>query len=178
MRPRHSREQILEGALATALEGGLSQLTYGRVAKRLGINDRVVVYYFPSKEELLAEVLLTVGTQFQETLAPAFEHPAADHLELARRAWPVIAVPAADPVFALFFEANGLAVAGRSPFDEIVPQLVAAWLDWAAGLIDAPPATARTEAAAAIALIDGLALLRLLSGPEEADRAARRLGVR
>lgn len=178
MRPRHSRDEILEAALATALDVGLSQLTYGRVAKRMGINDRVVVYYFPSKDELVAEVLVTVGLQLQEALAPAFEQPAADHLELARRTWPHVATPASDPVFALFFEANGLAAAGRSPFDEVVPQLVEAWLDWAAGLIDAPPARRRTEAEAAIALIDGLLLLRQLAGPEAADRAAKRLGVR
>lgn len=178
MRPRHSREEILDGALQTALDVGLSQLTYGRVAKRLGINDRVVVYYFPSKEELVAEVLVTVGLQFQATIAPAFERPAADHLELARRTWPIVATPEADPTFALFFEANGLAAAGRAPFDEVVPQLVEAWIDWAAGLIDATPAKRRSEAEAAIALIDGLALLRALGGADAADRAAKRLGVR
>ena len=178
MRPRHSRDEILEGALRTALDGGLSQLTYGRVAKHLGINDRVVVYYFPSKEELVAEVLLTVGLQLQATLAPAFERPAADHLELARRTWPVVANEEADPVFALFFEANGLAAAGRAPFDEVVPQLVEAWIAWAAEHVDATPARRRAEAETAIALLDGLILLRLLAGPAAADRAARRLGVR
>jgi AcrR family transcriptional regulator len=177
MRPRHSRDEILDGALRTALEGGLSQLTYGRVAKRLGINDRVVVYYFASKEELVGEVLVTVGLQLQATLAPAFERPAADHLELARRTWPVVATAEADPVFALFFEANGLAAAGRAPFDEVVPQLVAAWLDWAEQLIDGAPRRRRAEAEAAIALIDGLLLLRQLAGPEAAQRAAKRLGV-
>ncbi len=178
MRSRHSRDDILQGALDTALEGGLSQLTYGRVAKRLGINDRVVVYYFPSKEELVAEVLVTVGLQLQATLAPAFERPAADHLELARRTWPFVSTPDSDPVFTLFFEANGLAAAGRAPFDEVVAQLVEAWITWAAEHIDATPAKRRAEAEAAIALIDGLVLLRLLGGPEAADRAAKRLGVR
>lgn len=44
-----------------AFEHGLSQLTYGRVGKRLGIDDRTVVYYFPSKNDLVAEVLLAIA---------------------------------------------------------------------------------------------------------------------
>ena len=43
---RHTREDILDGALTVAFDDGLSQLTYGRVAKQLGISDRTVVYYF------------------------------------------------------------------------------------------------------------------------------------
>jgi AcrR family transcriptional regulator len=178
MRHRHTREEILAGALATTFEVGLSQLTYGRVAKHLDINDRVVVYYFPSKDELVTEVLLSVGLELQETLAPAFAEPVADHLELVRRTWPLVTTTDADPVFGLFFEANGLAAAGRAPYDELVPQLVEAWIAWAAERIEATPARRRAEAAAAIALIDGLLLLRQLAGPAEAERAAKRLGVR
>ena len=44
---RHTKEEILEGALSVAFDHGLSRLTYGRVARHLGISDRVVVYYFP-----------------------------------------------------------------------------------------------------------------------------------
>ncbi len=175
---RHTEEEILAGALATAFEGGLSQVTFGRVAKHLGINDRVVVYYFPTKDDLVAEVLVALGLRLQETLAPAFTAKAADHAVLARAAWPVLAQPDADRVLALFFEANGLAAAGREPFRTVVPQLVEAWVTWAAELVEGTPARRRAEAEAAIALLDGLLLLRQLAGAEAAARAARRLGVR
>ena len=175
---KHTREEMLEAALATAFEFGLSQLTYGRVAKRLGIHDRTVVYYFPSKDDLVGDVLVALGAQLQQTLAPAFAAPAADHLALVRAAWPVLARPAADPVFALFFEANGLAAAGRDPYRTLVPQLVEVWIAWAAESISGTPRRRRTEAETAIAMIDGLLLLRQLAGPDAANRAARRLGVR
>ena len=174
---KHTRDEILAGALATAFDGGLSRLTYGRVAKQLGINDRIVVYYFPSKDDLVGEVLTSMGVQLQQTLAPAFTAPAADHVALARAAWPVLAHPTADPVFALFFEANGLATAGRAPYVQAVPQLVEAWIDWASQLIEGAPDVRRAEAEAAIAVIDGLLLLRHLAGHEAADRAAHRLGI-
>lgn len=174
---KHSKDEILAGALAAAFADGLSRLTFGRVAERLGTSDRVVVYYFPTKDDLVTEVVLSMGLQLQETLASAFDGAATDHVELARSAWPVLAHPDADPVFALFFEANGLATAGREPYRTLVPQLVQAWIDWAAGFVEGTPAVRRTEAETAIAVLDGLLLLRHLAGAQAAGRAATRLGI-
>ncbi|MFN8027873.1 MAG: TetR/AcrR family transcriptional regulator [Acidimicrobiia bacterium] len=175
---RHSRDDILEGALEVALRDSLSELTFGRVAKHLGVSDRMVVYYFPTKDDLVTEVIILVGARLMEVLGRAFDEPAPDHLALARQAWPILARPAVDPVFALFFEANGMAAAGRSPYDLLVPQLVASWVDWTAGYLTGTRQRRREEAEAVIALLDGLLLLRQLAGPAAANRAAKRLGVR
>lgn len=175
---KHTKEEILAGALEAASDDGLSRLTFGRLAKRLGISDRIVVYYFPTKDHLISEVLLAMGAKLQQTLAEAFTAPAADHLELTRAAWPILTTPEVDTVFALFFEANGLAVAGREPYAALVVQLVDAWVAWVAEFFEGTAKERRTEAETAIALIDGLLLLRQLSGPAAAERAAVRLGVR
>lgn len=174
---RHSRDEILEGALECAFADGLSQLTFGRVARHLGISDRMIVYYFPSKDDLVGDVLGALGARLQASLAPAFSAPAEDHLALVRAAWPVLARPEVDPVFALFFEAAGQAAAGREPYRSLVTPLMDGWLAWAAEFLVGPPAVRRSEAAAGLALLDGLLLLRHLSGPREAAAAARRLGV-
>ncbi len=173
MRRRHTKDELLAGAVETAFDDGLSRLTFGRVAKRLGINDRTLVYYFPTKHDLIGEVVTSLGVQLQQTLAPAFAERAADHREVVRAAWPVLAQPAADPVFALFFEANGLAATGSEPYATLVPQLVEAWITWVASFIDGPPARRRAEAETAIAVVDGLLLLRQLGGADAAERAAR-----
>lgn len=175
---KHSRVEILDGAVAVANAEGLSALTFGRVARHLGISDRVVVYYFPTKDDLVREVLSAVGTRLQATLSTAFTAPATDHLQLLAAAWPVVASAEADPIFALFFEALGLAATGRDPYAAVLPALVAAWIEWTAEFIDGSPDRRRVEAEAAIAVLDGLLLLRQAVGPEAADRAATRLGVR
>ena len=41
---RHTKQEILDGALAAAFDDGLSQLTFGRVAKRLGVPKVRCVY--------------------------------------------------------------------------------------------------------------------------------------
>jgi AcrR family transcriptional regulator len=175
---RHDKDEVLAAALAAAFEEGLSRLTYARVAKRLGIADRTVVYYFPTKDDLVGAVLFAMAGQLQETLAPAFAAPAADHQELLRATWPLLARPDADPVFALFFEANGLAVAGREPYQTLVGQLVETWIIWTAEFLQGTKARRRAEAETAIAVLDGLLLLRQLAGADAAERAARRLGIR
>ena len=175
---RHTKNEILDGALAAVFDDGLSRLTFGRLARRLGISDRVIVYYFPSKNDLIGEVLLSVGERLRSALAPALSAPVTDHVDLVRVVWPVLARVEVDPVFALFFEAGGLAAAGIEPFEELVPQLVVGWIDWASGFIGGTPAQRRNEASAAIATLDGLLLLRQLAGAEVADRAARAIGAR
>lgn len=174
---KHTREEILAGAVEVAFRDGLSRLTYGRVAKHLGINDRTVVYYFPTKDDLINDVLTSMGTELQETLAPALDQPAADHVELLRIAWPILTTDDADRVFALFFEANGLAVIGRDPYRSAVRGLVAVWIEWVAELIDGDDEHRRAEAETAIAVLDGLLLLRLLAGAAAGRRAAARLGI-
>lgn len=175
---KHSREQILAGALAVATTDGLSRLTFGRVAKRLGVSDRVVVYYFPTKDDLITEVLMLVGAQLQVILARAFTTVAGDHIDLAKAAWPVLARPEIDPIFSLFFEANGLAASGQEPYRTLVAQLVGAWIAWLAEFFHGTATQRRTEAEAALVLIDGLLLMRQLGGPAAANRAAARLGIR
>ena len=60
----------------------------------------------------------------------------------------------------------------------LVPALVRGWIEWASALVAGAPRQRRAEAESAIALLDGLLLLRQLAGAEAANRAARRLGVR
>lgn len=170
---RHSKAEILDAALAAASEEGLSRLTFGRLARRLGISDRIVVYYFPSKDDLIGEVLVGLGARLQEALGPALTKPAGDHIEFVRAVWPTLARPEADPAFALFFEAGGLAAAGIEPYRTLSSGLMTAWVDWAAQCITGSAAHRKTEAAAAIATIDGLLMMRQLAGPAAANRAAR-----
>jgi AcrR family transcriptional regulator len=177
VRERHNADEILNGAVAVAFDGGLGRLTFGRVATHLGIADRTVVYYFPTKDDLISAVLVAIGERLEATLAPAFTRPATDHIDLAATAWPVLGDPSTVPVFALYLEATGLAAIGRPPYTTIAPALTEAWIAWAAELLPGTASARRAEAAAAVALLDGLLMLRAIAGDDAARTAARRLGL-
>lgn len=172
---KYSKDEILRGTLETALAHGLSRLTYGRVAAHLGTSDRVVAYYFPTTADLAREVLAAMGAALQDTLASSLTTEVADHVALLDAVWPYLATKDADPIFAVYFEAAGLASAKREPYATYVPLLVESWIDWVATRIEGPTPRRRLEAETAIAVIDGLLLVRHLLGPEPAERAARRM---
>lgn len=174
---KYSRDEILEGAVQAAVDHGLSSLTFGRLARHLGTSDRVIVYYFPTKNALITDVLVAVGLRLQDVLSRAFPATAADHREMAAAAYPALSDPEVDPLFALYFEACGLAAAHVAPFHEVAPQLMTAWVNWLADFFSGTRARRAREAEATMALIDGLLLMRHLAGPRAADRAARTLGL-
>ncbi|WP_143544360.1 MULTISPECIES: TetR/AcrR family transcriptional regulator [unclassified Rhodococcus (in: high G+C Gram-positive bacteria)] len=172
---RHSREEMLSVALEAALEGGLSRLTFGRLAARLKISDRTVVYYFPTKDDLVTSVLSVVGDRLQTVLAAAFSTPMRDHRALVATAWPVVAQPEYDPLFGLYFEAIGQATAGLEPYRSVASHLVEGWIEWLGGFVVGDAHHRRTEAAAAVAMLDGLLLMRLLGSSDLADTASTSL---
>jgi AcrR family transcriptional regulator len=174
---RHDRAEILAAAVTVARTEGLHRCTYGRVGRAAGASDRMVAYYFPTVGALVEAVLLDLGLRLQALLAPAVAAPRADHRALLRTLWPRLADPEVDWVFALYFEAVGLAAADRAPYRDVVPVLVEAWIDWAADRLTGPRPRRRAEAEATVAAADGLLLLRRIAGAEAAERAARRLGV-
>lgn len=175
---KYERSDILAAAVEAVLDEGLSRLTFGRLAKRMGINDRSIVYYFPTKHDLVVQTAFAVASDLQQALEEAFGDERLPADELLRRAWPVLGSPATDPVLAVFFEVVGLGAAGVSPFDELGPALIEGWVDWLTPrvLVD-DPANAEATALGLLARLDGLLLLRHTVGPRAANRAAAALGV-
>ncbi|MGL5928993.1 MAG: hypothetical protein ACRCY8_08665, partial [Dermatophilaceae bacterium] len=156
-------------------------LTFAAVARELGTNDRTVVYYLPTKEALLAEVLSAIGDRLREVLDDALgRHPASADAVL-RRVWPLLGTDDADPVFAVFFELMGRAArpgAEGSLDHTTAVTLTESWVEWMSNRISADDDDGRRRAALGLlAQLDGLLLLRRLLGSADADLAAAALGA-
>ena len=175
---RHSADQILEAAAAIAVESGIAAVTYGSVGSRLSVSSRTVVYYFPTKLDLVTAVIGVLGGDMVVLLEEAFGLAPRSPKDLVARAWPVLTTPAADRIFALYFEIVGLASSGKAPYDELASGLVGGWVDWLAPRVRGSSEVVRRDRAlAAVGQIDGLLLIRQVLGPESADAAAREAGI-
>ena len=114
------------------MDEGLAALTYGAVARRLGIGDRMGVYYFPTKTDLSTAVLGELSRQLQETVAATVDEQPVTFERLLARTRPVLANPAGDRVFSLFFQVVGLASGGSEPDRSAARALIEGWADWKA----------------------------------------------
>lgn len=175
---RHSRDEIVEAAAAVALDHGMAGLTFRRVGDHLGISDRMVVYYLPTKPELVGAAASALSASLQGLLAEAFGDRRRSPAALMRSAWPVLTTPEADRVFAVFVEVIGLAATGAEPYASLARSMLAAWVDWLADrTVGATPEARRDAALGIVARVDGLLLVRQTLGGGAADAAARALGI-
>jgi len=169
---RHDEEELLQAAVDLALDEGLGALTFGRLAKRIGIADRTLVYYFTNKQTLLEAVLGVLAGRLMEQLSAAFGELRRPPKELLRMAYPVLTRDEANRIFALWFEFVGQAAVHHEPERSLASVMLEAWIDWLTERIDARTrARARQDAIAMIATIDGALLMHHL-GHVEAARSA------
>ena len=176
---RHSSDEILAAAIAVALDAGLDGLTFSKVGAHLEISDRTVVYYFPTKADLVTAVVGALGADLVDLLERAFGSLPLSPADMLKRAWPVLTTPTADRVFALYFQIMGMASAGQVPYVALGRDLVEGWVQWLTPrTLGSTVEVRHRRALATVAQIDGLLLLRQVAGSNAAGAAARELGKR
>ena len=72
------RGEIVRAALEVVREGGLGSFTQPRVARRAGLRQSHLTYYFPTRDDLLAAVAHEAVAQRVAVLAPVCEVDGAE----------------------------------------------------------------------------------------------------
>ncbi len=162
------RAAFLDGAVEHALRTGVSTLSLRPLAAALGTSDRMLLYYFGTRDRLLVEVLDVVGRRLQEHLAGALPGAPMPADELLARLDGALADPAADAAVRLYVEISGQAARGVEPFRSAAAAVAAGWLDWIGPRLDVPAGERAEAAAGVLAVVDGLLLMRFLTSAETA----------
>lgn len=166
------REALLAGLVDHVLREGVGTLSLRPLAAAVGTSDRMLIYYFSSRDGLLAAVLGAVGEQLRTGLTGALPVDRVPPDRLVASAWELVQDPSLEPHLRLYLEVCGPAVRGREPFRRVAGQVAEAWLAWVGERLDVPPAQTREAAAGVLAVVDGLLLLRFMTGAGAADAAA------
>jgi AcrR family transcriptional regulator len=167
------RTELTEAALDYVLDHGLIGLSLRPLAAALGTSDRMLVYHFGSKEQLVTDVVALANRQVSTTLQ-AEPVEVASVGELVRYAWEMLAAPGGGAML-LYLELCVLTARDRERWAAAQEQLRGPWLEMLRGALHAlGVAPTRVPALADLLLdgIDGLLLHRLVADPAGADAAA------
>ncbi|MFC7487044.1 TetR/AcrR family transcriptional regulator [Knoellia sp. CPCC 206453] len=120
------REVWTREATDYALEHGLIGLSLRPLAASLGTSDRMLLYHFGTKDDLVAAVLRDSNDRAVaaiSALAPSPDLRAAVH-----DLWSVVRSPEFEPCTRLYVEAAALGLLGREPYASVVREANEHWL--------------------------------------------------
>lgn len=173
------REAVVERLAAHLLATGLSRTSLRQLAAAAGVSDRMLLYYFADKAEVLSAVMARVAGELSMRLAEAIpgEAPLKPSI-LVRRAAAFTTGPEMRGFMRLWVEVVAAAARGEAPFPAIVAQVMAGFRLWVDARLDLPAGADREATAAAIiAVIDGLALVDICAEDDIATRMSAALGA-
>ena len=168
------RDRLIENAVRLAARGGISHLSLRQLAAELGTSHRMLIYYFGSKDGLVAEIVRVVQDQQRSALDFLLHNHPLDPQEQARLFWDHV-VDAASTFGPLFFELTGQALQGRPHTTGLLDDLVDMWIDPLAALYlrqGVDPQQASVHARLGLAAARGLLLDLLVTGDRPAVDAA------
>ena len=121
------RVELLERIVDYVMENGLSDLSLRPLAAAVGSSPRVLLYYFTSKEELIAAVMAGARER-QRAIFDTLPRSPETYADTVRAAWALMRRPKHERVFRLFFEVYGLALQDPARFPDFVTRAVDEWL--------------------------------------------------
>jgi len=168
------REKVVERLAGHLLETGLAKTSLRELAKAAGVSDRMLLYYFADKAEVLSAAAIRVADQvardLDATLPPGVRLAPGPMIELSAE---MTASPQMRRFMRLWVEMIGAAARQEAPFDTIAAQILANFRTFLMPRLDVPEGTDREALAGAIiAMVDGLALIDICSD-EAQSRAIR-----
>lgn len=171
---KHNRDGLLAHALAVAVRDGIDGVTFGAVGKEADVPDRTVVYYFPSKADLLQAVIGATAVQILAALEERIGDRRLPAAELATTCFETLSAAANRRLMTVWLQVWSKAAGGEQPHLGISQALVGRWIGWTAAHLEPEPASeeeARVEVGRLIAVLDGALLLELVGFGAEAREA-------
>jgi AcrR family transcriptional regulator len=129
------RQVLAEAATDYVLEHGLLDLSLRPLAAALGTSDRMLLYHFKDKLDLVA-TLLRVSNDRSMAVIHALE-PSSDVRQAVLDLWNVVSTPEQARCQRLYVEASALGVLGAEPFASVVGEANGEWLAALAGHLTA-----------------------------------------
>ena len=165
------REELAEAATDYALEHGLIGLSLRPLAEALGTSDRMLLYHFRDKDDLVATILRTSTARSMESIR-ALPAP-SDLREAVRILWREVSTGRQQRCQRLYVEAAALRLFGQEPYAAEVRAANTGWMTVLAGHF-ARTGLDRSAAKQAAALVDAAFMGLQLDIPLDSATQQRR----
>ena len=153
------REEFAARLAVYFIENGLSDIGIRALADAAGTSDRMLIYYFGSKDKLIAYVLEIVIADFTRTLDSLVGNQELAADQLMQRLVSKMNAKAMRPALTLWFEIIGLALRGEQPYKAIAQKMMFAWEAWIAQALITED---KARAAELFAQLEGSIMIGLL----------------
>lgn len=153
------KQQAIERIGRHLLAEGLGQTGLRLLAKAAGTSDRMLIYYFGSKEALLDEVLGGIAADVTVQLDGLLGTHSRPAPELLAQLTALTMSEGFKPAAQLWFELVGLAARGQEPYLSNARVLAENWIGWIAARLEE---SARGDAADLYAHLEGRLMLKLI----------------
>ena len=164
------RAEWTEAATDYVLQHGLIGLSLRPLAAELGTSDRMLLYHFDSKDDLIAAVLRTSNDRSSAALNALPASP--DLRQAVHDLWAAMRTDTVDRCTRLYVEAAALGLFGHEPYVTVVRTANAVWIK---ALVDhlVKSGVPRPLAARAANVVDAAFLGFQLDLPLDEDLASR-----
>jgi len=172
------RKTILLDRLADhVLANGLMSASLRPLAKAAGTSDRMLLYYFKDKADLIGAILDRLAEQMIALLNQSKSPQRLPIEMLTPQLLQMLQVEQAQPYLNLWLETAALAARGDQVSAACGKRIGHAFLDWIAEQIEAPNEQARRQdAARLLVMIEGSVLLKSLDLEEIVETAFTDVG--
>ena len=165
------RERLLAAANEYIRHHGIGDLPLRQLAAELGTSHRMLIYYFGSKEGLMAELMKTIeqeSMRFYVELRADLEMTPTEKLW---RYWHFIIDPARMMGSRLWLEVFSQALGGRGYAGELLPAVIESWIEplgYICEQMGSPPEDSPVDGRLVLGVVHGLALQLLATNDREA----------
>lgn len=129
MQQTPERQRLLGLVADLILENGMLDLSLSGIARHIGSNNRMLLYYFGSKEQLLDEAVLVAMSRFPRLndMIDRLGEPGDLETRL-RRAWSDIGTEENHAYLQMFFQRFGLALRDHGKNDAFLQRVGTGWV--------------------------------------------------
>lgn len=153
------RADVVEKLAAYVLTEGLADTGLRRLAKVAGTSDRMLLYYFQNKEEILSAVLTQIAIGLTDSLESILGPTPLPPARALQKIWNIIRHDDHADQLRLWLELSSHA-SRRDPFYlAIVADIRNRWIAWLSAMIEAPKKDKAALAILMMAAVDGQVVL-------------------